>query len=198
MLLPLYCAKHVVTSQGMSKDTPIPAEWLPQYTYKDYEKWEGDWELIRGFPYAMSPAPHRMHQYIGGQFVYAAIDALNRNKTSCPCEVLYESDWIIDDLTIVRPDVMILCNTPPSDFVRTPPVLILEIFSQATRLKDRNLKFKLYEENGVKYYLMADPERNNLEVFVLKNNRFEETTGTTFQLSDNCTVDLNLKNIWPK
>ena len=112
--------------------------------------------------------------------------------------MLYESDWIIDDLTIVRPDVMILCNTPPSDFVRTPPVLILEIFSQATRLKDRNLKFKLYEENGVKYYLMADPERNNLEVFVLKNNRFEEATGTTFQLTNTCTLALDLKNIWPK
>ncbi len=27
---------------------------FPHFTYKDYEKWEGDWEFIRGIPYAMS------------------------------------------------------------------------------------------------------------------------------------------------
>ncbi|MEO1923214.1 MAG: Uma2 family endonuclease, partial [Nautiliaceae bacterium] len=27
------------------------------YTVKDYEQWEGDWELIEGRPYAMAPAP---------------------------------------------------------------------------------------------------------------------------------------------
>lgn len=178
------------------RQTTIPVEWLPQYTYKDYEKWEGDWELIRGFPYAMSPAPQRRHQYVGGQFVTLANNALTKQKKDCACEVLYESDWIINDHTVVRPDVMIICNTPPSDFVRTPPILILEIFSQSTRLKDRNLKFKLYEENGVRHYLMADPERNSMELFVLKNNRFEETVGTTFQLTENCVIEVDLKNIW--
>jgi Uma2 family endonuclease len=176
--------------------TSIPVEWLPQYTYRDYEKWEGDWELIRGFPYAMSPAPQRRHQYVGGQFVYAAIEALKKNGGTCNCEVLYESDWIISETTVVRPDVMIICNTPPSDFVRTPPVLILEIFSSSSRLKDRNVKFKLYEEAGVRYYLMADPEQNKLELFALKNNRFEETTATVFQLTDTCEITLDLKSIW--
>ena len=174
----------------------IPVEWLPQYNYKDYEKWEGDWELIRGFPYAMSPAPQRRHQFVGGQFVTIANNALKNSKAANNCEVLYASDWIISDATVVRPDVMIICNTPPSDFVRTPPVLILEIFSPSTRLKDRNLKFKLYEESGVKYYLMADAERNNIEMFALKHNRFEETTATSFQLAENCSIELDLKAIW--
>jgi hypothetical protein len=35
----------------------IPSEWLPNYNYSDYSKWPGDWELIYGFPYAMSPSP---------------------------------------------------------------------------------------------------------------------------------------------
>src|SRR5215218_9110440 len=113
----------------MSKDTPIPVEWLPQYTYSDYEKWEGDWELIKGFPYAMTPAPNRRHQYVGGQFVTIANNAFQKNERSCNCEVLYESDWIINDHTVVLPDVMIVCDVPPSDFVRVPPVLVLEIFS---------------------------------------------------------------------
>jgi Uma2 family endonuclease len=176
--------------------TSIPAEWLPQYTYKDYEKWEGDWELIRGLPYAMSPAPQRRHQYVGGQFVTLANNALRNSEADCSCEVLYESDWIISDTTVVRPDVMIICNVPPSDFVRVPPVLVLEIFSASTRLKDRNLKFKLYEESGVKYYLMADPERNTLEGFQLRHNRFEETSVSVFQLTDTCSIALDLSRIW--
>ncbi len=47
----------------------IPADWLPQYTYTDYEQWEGDWELIYGFPYAMSPSPKRTHQETGFNFM---------------------------------------------------------------------------------------------------------------------------------
>ena len=39
-------------------------EYLPNYTYDDYKQWEGDWELIYGVPYAMSPAPNITHQEI--------------------------------------------------------------------------------------------------------------------------------------
>lgn len=37
----------------------ITIQDIPHYTYQDYEKWEGDWELIRGIRYAMSPAPKK-------------------------------------------------------------------------------------------------------------------------------------------
>ena len=174
----------------------IPVEWLPQYTYNDYQKWEGDWELIRGLPFAMAPAPLRRHQFVGGQFVTLANNELRKKTNTCSCEVLYECDWIISDHTVVRPDVMILCDTPPSDFVKTPPALILEIFSPHTRLKDRNIKFKLYEENGVKYYLMADPDTNSMEIFTLKDNRYQEINASFFQLTPACTVELDLQNLW--
>jgi hypothetical protein len=36
-------------------------QYLPEYTYDDYKKWEGNWELIEGIPYAMSPPPKRKH-----------------------------------------------------------------------------------------------------------------------------------------
>jgi Uma2 family endonuclease len=176
--------------------TSIPADWLPHFTYKDYEQWKGDWELIRGFPYAMSTAANRRHQYVAAQFVFTVIEQLKKNTSNCPCEVLYESDWIIGDQTVVRPDVMIICNTPPSDFVRTPPVLVLEIFSAGTRMKDRNVKFNLYQSNGVKYYLMADPEKNSIEIFKLKNNRYQEHQNSSFELTDSCIIDLNLQLIW--
>ncbi len=68
---------------------------IPQYTYKDYELWEGDWELIKGIPYAMSPAPNWRHQDFGGDFVTLFKTALNKNKKGCLCTVLYQCDWIV-------------------------------------------------------------------------------------------------------
>ena len=36
------------------------------YTYDDYIKWEGDWELIDGIAYAMAPSPLKTHQNLLG------------------------------------------------------------------------------------------------------------------------------------
>ena len=35
----------------------LKVEDLPHYTYDDYVQWEGRWELIKGIPFAMVPAP---------------------------------------------------------------------------------------------------------------------------------------------
>jgi hypothetical protein len=37
-------------------------EDLLHYNYDDFKQWEGDWELIRGIPYAMMPAATWQHQ----------------------------------------------------------------------------------------------------------------------------------------
>jgi hypothetical protein len=53
---------------------------IPHYTYTDYKSWEGDWELIQGIPYAMSPAPNWKHHRFGSRFVTACSQALNKKK----------------------------------------------------------------------------------------------------------------------
>ena len=45
----------------------LKLENLPQYTYEDYKNWEGDWELIYGQAYTMSPAPMIKHQSISSK-----------------------------------------------------------------------------------------------------------------------------------
>ncbi len=51
---------------------------------------------------------------------------------------------------------MIVSGELKTDYLEFPPVLIAEIISQESIQKDRNIKFELYRENGVKYYLMVD------------------------------------------
>ncbi len=173
----------------------IPAEWLPQYSYSDYEQWEGDWELIYGFPYAMSPSPKRVHQFSERKFLRLVEDALSE-KRDCDCMVYHELDWIIDDNTVVCPDIMIVCGKFEDDFLRFPPTLIVEIASSKTRLKDRNVKFKLYEANGVKFYLIADPDKQSTDVFILKDNYYQQTNTSSFQITNSCTIELALDQLW--
>ncbi len=164
----------------------------PHYTYKDYELWEGDWELIRGIPYAMAPAPVWRHQSFGSNFIYQMKLILN-DKTACNCEVLYESDWIVSEDTVVRPDVMIVCEPITGNFVTAPPSLILEILSPSTALKDRNTKFNLYQAYGVRYYLLADIGKKQLEIFCLRDNVYQGANDVIlFQLTNNCSIELSI------
>ncbi len=43
----------------------IPNLYIPTYTVQDWKLWEGDWELIKGTPVAMSPSPLNKHQLMG-------------------------------------------------------------------------------------------------------------------------------------
>lgn len=168
---------------------------IPHYTYRDYEKWEGDWELIRGIPYSMSPAPNWKHQAFGSNFVYFFKDALLK-KNSCNCVVLYEADWIVSEDTVIRPDVMIVCEPIQKEHVTRPPVLTLEILSPSSILKDRNTKFNLYQAYGIRYYLIANVEKKEIEIFQLKDNRYQQTEFTQFQLTSECVVEADIKNIF--
>ncbi len=167
-----------------------------KYTYSQYKLWEGDWELIKGYPYAMSPSPKREHQKFSVKFSRAVGNLLEESKKNCNCEVYYELDWIISEDTVVCPDVMIVCGKFEEEFLTFPPTLILEISSHSTRMKDRNTKFNLYEMCGVKYYIISDTEKKSVEVFELFDNKYRQTTSTDFILTQHCTLHMNVFNLW--
>lgn len=136
----------------------LEEQYIQKYTYKEYLHWKDNWELINGYPYAMSPSPLPEHQWIGSNIIFSFKQALKEKNSNCNCNLLYECDGIINDETVVKPDIIIMCgNYNKKEFIKSAPVLIVEIFSPSTRLKDRNTKFNLYEQQRVKYYLMADP-----------------------------------------
>ncbi len=91
---------------------------------------------------------------------------------------------------------MIVCGKFKDDFLRFPPTLILEIASSGTRLKDRNVKFRLYEDNRVKYYLIADPDKKSIDVFILTENCYQQTQTSLFEITDKCSIELALNELW--
>lgn len=158
---------------------------------------EGDWELIRGIPYTLAPSPGWWHQHFGAVFIAAFIEALKEKQADKDCKALYSCDWIVNNDTVVRPDVMIVRDKIEGNYPTRPPVLILEILSPQSILKDRNTKFNLYQSYGVKYYLLANVERQQIEVFILNNNRYEQAENiSSFTLTNTCTIYVNLQELF--
>jgi len=73
------------------------------------------------------------------------------------------------------PDVKIVCdpNKIKKDGIHGAPDLIVEVISQSTVKNDKGYKFKVYEQNGVKEYWIVDINNKNVEVYLLKENKFE-------------------------
>ncbi len=148
----------------------LKEDFLPHYTYDDYIIWDGDWELISGTPYAMSPAPSITHQEINSKITFQLYSKLQNCKN---CKVLPEVDWKIDESTVVQPDNLVVCDLQnKKNYLDKRPEIIFEILSPSTKKKDRNLKFALYQEMLVPYYVMVDPFSMFAEVYKLYNGHY--------------------------
>jgi Uma2 family endonuclease len=168
-------------------------KYIPRYTYADYCLWEGDWELIDGHPYAMAPSPFGQHQRILREFTTAI--SIELKKKRCTCEAFSDLDWNIDDENVVRPDAMIVCGKKVMKHLEYAPVWIVEILSQSTAFRDQIIKKELYAEQGVKYYLIADTDKKSVIIFELVNGEYQIKTDAHFDLTDHCSISLNMEEI---
>jgi Uma2 family endonuclease len=168
---------------------------FPRYTYNDYKNWKEDWELVDGYPLQMLPSASQKHSKIQGKLIYQSNSFLINNE-NCNCNVFPELDWKINEDTVVRPDIMVVCGDPKNDFLEMPPVLIIEILSPHNVKTDRVIKFQLYQENGVQFYLMVDPLKEKVEVFELIDNKYKQVEKQNFQIDKNCDIDFNFEKLW--
>ncbi len=165
---------------------------IPKYTYEEYKTWKGDWELIDGFPYAMS-SPSKLHQDFAMSLIYDLESGI-RKSSFCKnrCKLYYELDWIINNETTVRPDIALVCNVNSDTFITQVPVLIVEILSKSTAYNDQIIKKELYAEQGVKYYFIASPETSKIDKYILVNEEYVNLEDKTLKLSEECSIDFEL------
>ena len=166
------------------------------YTIRDYALWEGDWELIRGAPYAMAPSPSISHQRLE-KALLLLIDKSLHGCTSC--EVIAEVDWQCADDTVLRPDVLIACNIQGEKLTKTPE-LIVEVVSPSSAKRDEGLKFELYQQEGVKTYILAYPEEKVAKVYRLYEGRYIKEADFTNEQFDftikECALNIDFSQIW--
>jgi Uma2 family endonuclease len=172
---------------------------IPHYTYDDYVHWEGRWELIEGHPIAMSPLPVPNHQRMTVELIVAFQNALKKNNCK-KCKVYDPLDYRIKDDTIIQPDVLIVCGEIKKAFLDFAPALVVEVLSPSTAIRDRHTKYDIYQQQGVKYYLIVDVDKNAIEIYALLNSSYVlQNTSTEnefeFMLGDECTVAVDFKEL---
>jgi Uma2 family endonuclease len=162
-------------------DWPAEAGEFPRqgtWTYEDYRRLPDDgrrYEVLRGVLY-VPPAPNPKHQaalrnlsfLLGlflqqhpvGSYFFAPLDVILPQKLATP----------------VQPDLIFLARERrhllKERFLEGAPDLIVEILSSSNQQYDRKTKLDLYAEAGVREAWMADPKKQTVEVFVLRNGAY--------------------------
>ena len=175
--------------------------YLPNYTYEDYKNWEGKWELMNGIPYAKVPSPGYVHQKVCGKIMFQLSELLESITNYIP---LLPVDWRIPDgadNNVIQPDIIVVNADVQGDFLTDTPKIVFEILSQSTVLKDRHIKYDIYESNRVKYYIIVDPDNQIADVFELQNGSYKKVTEARneivkFDLDKDCLIEFNFEKIW--
>ena len=144
----------------------------------------------------MTPSPTVSNERVGAKITQQLGERL---KVCKQCEVLYEIDWYISNDTVVRPDVLVICYEPEEKITKAPE-LIFEVISPSTARRDEQLKFELYQREGVPYYVLVYPEQKTARVYGLVDGRYRKIgdfmhKATSITL-DGCQFDFDFGEIW--
>ncbi len=96
------------------------------------------------------------------------VQQINNELKECECETYPELDWIINEKTIIRPDIAVYCEKIEK-YPTTTPKIAIEIISESTAGKYEEIKFKLYEKEKVEYYVLVYPEFEKVKIYKLDN-----------------------------
>jgi Uma2 family endonuclease len=151
------------------------------YTYLDYMKWrfQERVELIRGKVSKMSPGPNVTHQVTSAEL--SKILLVHFHKQPClvfmaPFDVRLPVPSAAKDSTVVQPDICIICDENKLDEqgCNGAPDLVVEILSPGNSRHEKETKFQLYEESGVREYWIVDPNNKEIIVFTLVDGKYKQ------------------------
>ena len=181
------------------------------YTYADYLLWQFKErvELIKGKIFKMSPAPSRKHQDISMAITLILAKFLknqNCKMYAAPFDVRLINHKVSTDdnkiITVVQPDLCVVCDRSKLDDKGClgAPDLIIEILSPGNSNKEMDVKFDLYQENGVTEYWIVNPTDETVYIYVLEGDTYiglkPATIGTTLKSPTFEELSFPVKNIF--
>ncbi len=174
-------------------------EIIEYYTYDDYKKWEGDWELINGVAYAMALSPKITHQAL----ISAISSELFYSTKECKkCMVVVEQDWKIKEDTVLKPDVALICDETNENYITKNPLIVVEVVSPSSSKRDEVYKFDIYEKERVSYYILVYPNDLKAKLYRLENGKFSKEgdfINEEFVFEDlECKAKIDFKNVFER
>ena len=129
-------------------------------------------EVFDGIIYNMA-SPSEDHQTISMELSTTINNYIRSKKGGCkifhaPFDVILSND----PLTVVQPDIMVVCDKDKLDGKRCngAPDFIIEIVSPGNPADDYIRKLYYYQNAGVKEYWIVDPRRKTVTVNYFKKN----------------------------
>ena len=88
-----------------------------------------------------------------------------------PCDVIFS------DFNVLQPDIIFISNSNLQILtelnIKGAPDLLVDIISPSSADTDRIFKKRIYERFGVKEYWIVDPKDEIIEIWLLKNSKYE-------------------------
>ena len=136
-------------------------------------------------------SPSEVHQTILNELLFLLMSYIK--KKNGPCKVLpapFDVKLSDNPLTIVQPDIMIICDKNKLDGKRCngAPDFIIEIVSPSNPADDYIRKLYYYQKYGVHEYWIVDPKNKNIIV-----NFFEKNI-LSVPYTFNSTIKVNIYN----
>ena len=174
-------------------------------TYDDYVKLPDDgrrYEILDG-ELAVSPSPTSAHQYVSLELTVAlATWVRSRGLGRIWAAPL---DLILAPTVVVQPDVFFISSERSSIVskrgVEAAPDLVIEILSESTAGRDRDVKMRIYARHGVPRYWIVDADARTIEIYALGAGAYELTHSFTGEETAHFDMPagfvLPLKDVWP-
>lgn len=165
----------------------------PQLQITTLEQYEALPEDIRaeafdGQIYYMA-SPSQEHQTISTELTTILNSYIKNNKGSCKVfHAPFDVKLSDSPLTIVQPDIMVICDKDKLDGKRCngAPDFIIEIVSPANPSDDYIRKLYYYKNAGVREYWIVDPRRKTVTVNYFEGNKL------SIQYSFDSTIKVNI------
>ena len=157
--------------------TAFPKERITSAEYRLLPETNLPMELIDGEIYQM-PSPLLEHQRSLSKFFMKL----------APLQT--EGEWLfapmdvqLDELNVLQPDLFWIapnsqCQSLNGRHLVGAPDLVIEVLSESTSRRDKQVKYRLYEKYGTREYWLVHPIEQSIEVYVRQDIYF---VGDTFE-----------------
>lgn len=145
-------------------------------------------EVFDGIIYDMA-SPSQIHQTLSMELSNILYNYIKNKKGACQVfSAPFDVKLSDNPLTIVQPDIMVICDKDKLDEKRCngAPDFIIEIVSSGNPADDYIRKLYYYKNYGVREYWIVDPRRKTITV-----NYFEENM-LNIQYSFEATIKVNI------
>ena len=138
------------------------------------EALELDYEIIGGEKF-MAPAPILGHSNIVVEILTSIKNYLRIHN--CGRVFADNTDVHLPDGNLFKPDVVVVTNENAEIMnwrgaIYGVPDMIVEVLSPSTHVRDLTIKKYAYESNGVKEYWIVDPYMKTVDVYLLKDGKY--------------------------